>query len=943
MEQIILAPGINGNELLRCLAMHGKNCFNVRVCSASNLARLAFMRSGIPIKENFVSSQEAAAIIAEAVKAVKAAEEAKAAKNTETGENEEAGEKAGTGNDKEKDKFYFDKTTYSDIRAITNAVYRMRSLVPGGKVEDEAKAIQNALENGEFKKKNNALLVVYREYMRILAEKQAIDSVSVIRKAIAECKPMDAEFVFLEEYPLNPLEKSLFEALSGKKIGECKPRKMEELFIDTEQKQPAKEKLTESLPYRYNIKSFKNCYGAANEVETILEDIYKDKSPDKCTVAVTDTVTYGQLFFDYSLLYNIPVTFGCGIPITNSNPAKLLFLYHHWISDGFYGVDALREMLFSNAFNRQELYEKLQLPEDMRSKFWNFCEIAGKLRLSTNKDKNSKRIADFKTAIEEEERLLDPQDEKERKSVEWKKQCIPYLVTLSEELSLNAEEFISRYANIRIRDYNEEDYAEKLLSMLDKVAAKQIYEEMKIIRETGMNSEQDDIIQSILKMTVCRQGSEGGKLHVTNLSGAAASLREYLYIAGLSASKYPGSPKENYLLLDDDLKAFATKDAELYTSSGIITRKEETVKQLVHLAACMDVETNVSYSGLNVSELKKDNKSSLVFKLYNGNNVKNKKNEPEKWEDDIRKVKYFEPAISVTRRIGAAYNGDEDNKEKIIIRTAQNARPAVSVQGDLSKEYSPTVLERFFACPRRFMLQTVLEIPEPEENDSFEVITARDKGTIAHSLMAQLANSKMTSDEFRDLAGEFFDRYITMNPPLVRDNATVVRQQFLDMMETAYRQDPQMETVMTEQELKCQHKETGIWLKGRSDRVEKLHDGTCQIVDFKTGKVIKVVDYETGKSTKQKKDDSNTCLQVILYAYIMENRDSNPVKISKGEYRYIRENEIISCNYNDRMKEDLSEKLKKFKEHILIGNYPTAMGDKACEYCKFGNICGKSM
>ena len=141
MEQIILAPGINGNELLRSLAMHGKNCFNVRVCSANNLARLALMRSGIPIKENFVSSQEAAAIIAEAVKAE---EEAKAAKNTDTEKNAEAGKKSETDNDKEK--FYFDKTTYSDIRAITNAVYRMRSLVPGGKVEDEAKAIQNALE-----------------------------------------------------------------------------------------------------------------------------------------------------------------------------------------------------------------------------------------------------------------------------------------------------------------------------------------------------------------------------------------------------------------------------------------------------------------------------------------------------------------------------------------------------------------------------------------------------------------------------------------------------------------------------------------------------------------------------------------------------------------------------------------------------------------------------
>ena len=930
MEQIILAPGINGNELLRSLAMHGKNCFNVRICSASNLARLALMRSGIPIKENFISSQEAAAIIAEAVKAVKAEKEAKGTKITDTEKNAKASKKAETDNDKENDKFYFDKTTYSDIRAITIAVYRMRSLVPGGKVEDEAKAIQNALEkNKDFEKKNNALITVYREYIRILAEKQAIDSVSVIRKAVAECKPMDAEFVFLEEYPLNPLEKSLFEVLSGKKIGECKPRKMEELFIDSELKQPKKEKLTENLPYQYNIKSFKNCYGAANEVETILEDVYKDKSPDKCTVAVTDAATYGQLFFDYSLLYNIPVTFGCGIPITNSNPAKLLSLYYHWMNDGFFGVDALREMLFSNAFNRQELYEKLQLPEDMRSKFWNFCEIVGRLRLCTDKGKNNKRIADFKTAIEEEERLLDPQDDKERKIVEWKKQCIPYLVTLSAELSLNAEDFISRYAYIRTCDYKKADYAEKLFSMLDQAAAKQIYEEMKIIRDTGMTSEQEDIIQNILKMTVCRQGSEGGKLHVTKLSGAAASLREYLYIAGLSASKYPGSPKENYLLLDDDLKAFETKETKLYTSDGRIKRKIAIVEQLAHLAACLGTETNVSYSGLNVSELKKDNASSLMFELYD----KNSKN-TESFETALQDVGYFEPAISVTRRIGDEYlKGNNVKPNDSADNSAHTTNVSCALDND--KGYSPSALKDFFQCSKRFLLKYIFGIPEPEEYKAFEVVSDKDIGNLAHGLMKKLGNSTKTEAEFQALSNRYFANYIAENPHLIAEGEAGKHAQFLEMMKLAYREDPHREVLLSEQPIDCPHKESGVKIQGRPDRVEKLPDGSCAIVDFKTGRHL---DHTA--------DDINTCLQSVLYSYIMEHQNQQQSqKINGGEFRYLRLGQTIACKYDNEIKQQLTDKLQTFKHIMESGDFQPATEDEqeeACKYCSFGSICGKN-
>ena len=145
---------------------------------------------------------------------------------------------------------------------------------------------------------------------------------------------MDSESLILEEYPLNPLETALISKLSG---GQFSSVSIHQLYSA-----PTAKAMTAC---------FWNCYGAPNEMETILADIYSGKKLDQCTVAVTDPQVYGQLFFDYALIYNLPVTFGCGIPVTNSNPARLLMLYYRWLTSGFFGVDALKEMLSSEAFS----------------------------------------------------------------------------------------------------------------------------------------------------------------------------------------------------------------------------------------------------------------------------------------------------------------------------------------------------------------------------------------------------------------------------------------------------------------------------------------------------------------------------------------------------------------------------------------------------------------
>ena len=211
-EKIFLAPGANGGELTKSLARRGVNCFNLRIVSAGELARIAMMRSGMSITEDFVSSEEETAIVAEAVKG----------------------------------KPYFGKATYSDIREVSAVIRRMRTLVADA---NEAGQITEIRGEGIFEEKNRALVSVYKKYMGIISERKLMDSVSLMRKA-AECQPIDADFYTLEEYPLNPLEKALLNKLSG---GRAQKSSLSELFG------------IKDAPIK--VSSFKNCYGASNEVE----------------------------------------------------------------------------------------------------------------------------------------------------------------------------------------------------------------------------------------------------------------------------------------------------------------------------------------------------------------------------------------------------------------------------------------------------------------------------------------------------------------------------------------------------------------------------------------------------------------------------------------------------------------------------------------------------
>ena len=227
-ERIILAPGLNGNELTKELAQYGINCFNTRIVGAGELARIALLRSGITITEDFVDANEQVALVADAVK----------------------------------DIVYFKNPSFVDVRNITSAINRMRCLVPE---QDETKVLTDTLVKGTFKGKNDALLEVYERYIQILKDKNAIDSIQLIRKAIAKSSAINAEYIIMKEYFPNPLENELLQKVScGNATSSIS---ISELFNVADKS--------------IKISSYKNCYGASNEVETIISDIYSGKNVDE--------------------------------------------------------------------------------------------------------------------------------------------------------------------------------------------------------------------------------------------------------------------------------------------------------------------------------------------------------------------------------------------------------------------------------------------------------------------------------------------------------------------------------------------------------------------------------------------------------------------------------------------------------------------------------------
>ena len=115
----------------------------------------------------------------------------------------------------------------------------------------------------------------------------------------------------------------------------------------------------------------------------------------------------------------------------------------------------------------------------------------------------------------------------------------------------------------------------------------------------------------------------------------------------------------------------------------------------------------------------------------------------------------------------------------------------------------------------------------------------------------------------------------------------------------------------------------GYIFKGAIDRVDKLIDGSVEILDYKTG-------------SPKEKLTAHDKRQLILYKIAVEELFG--VKVSQLTFYYLENNTSISFSAKEKEVEKLKEKIITQIEEIKKCNFTPKPG-MMCKYCDFRGIC----
>lgn len=825
-ERILIAP--NGTELMRMLAKNGVSTLGLRIMQPAELARFALMRSGITLAETQLNPEMEAALIYRFLPKIP----------------------------------YFRDASYHDAQNISRALRMLRSQI----TDNEQNAIRTGLSSSPFTEKNAAICAVYEAYIAAIQHEKALDQISLIRKAIADAKPLTAEIMTMREYPLTLLDAALAEHLSGgayQTVSLCG--------------------LLHAAAKPFAMPPITEVYGAANEVESVIGTIYQQNMPlDQCLLALTDASVYAPLLFELTSRFGIPATFGCGLPITLSQPASVLQDYLQWRTAGHCGADALKALICNSGFDTKQFCKDFGIAD--RSRLTLFLKTAGNLRLSDHADTNRQRISAYQASAARDEDL------------------ISQLTNLFVEMGMNCVELIRRYGKIRQND----------LGRLDKAAQNKICGTMEhFCAMTGDSP--ITLIPDLLQTRICAETSCAGALHITDLSGALPALRQNLFVLGLSAELFPGVPAENYLLLDDELSAFGESAP---TSLNRIRQTQDLLHDLLNTTNALGIRTALSYSGYDTAELKENNASSVLFSLYQlaGGS------DEEAFKKTIQKAGYFSQILSGVSVIGNAYLRGEKTAPHL---PKCDESPAVT---GIIPPISPSKAEVFLECPKKYCYQNVMHIPEHETDSVFEIINAKEFGNLVHEAMQFLYERLPDEAAFLANADRIFARFLTERPPMNRKDAEKEKEDYTHTVRNGFYRAADMHIAASEQNVEMQY-DCGITVRGRLDALAELPDGTFRVIDYKTGHTL-----------KHEKNDAGSCIQVMLYADMLQKCGK---QVSGGEYWYLRLDKVIPCDFTPERAELIETKLSEIAEAIRTNSYPANASKANCQYCPYKEICAE--
>ena len=265
--------------------------------------------------------------------------------------------------------------------------------------------------------------------------------------------------------------------------------------------------------------------------------------------------------------------------------------------------------------------------------------------------------------------------------------------------------------------------------------------------------------------------------------------------------------------------------------------------------------------------------------------------------------------------------GIEEDKEKqtSIFGVETSFRDPKIIRGD--GKAPPTIsysqIDNYLACPLRYKFSYILNVPTPPSS-------ALNFGNTIHNVLKIFHTKKMFGNDtsFEDLIDTYDKEWI----PLGYENEEHRKERFESgkkILEKYYQTNKDIDVQHLGIEKDFILDIDGIKLKGKIDRIDKLPNGSVEIIDYKTG---------NSKTQKEVDDD------VQMTIYKMAAEEALNIKPDSLSFYYLEAGEKISTNRTQKQIDAQKKVIKDVVDGIKEKNFKPNPG-QSCRFCPYKRIC----
>ncbi len=256
----------------------------------------------------------------------------------------------------------------------------------------------------------------------------------------------------------------------------------------------------------------------------------------------------------------------------------------------------------------------------------------------------------------------------------------------------------------------------------------------------------------------------------------------------------------------------------------------------------------------------------------------------------------------------------------------------MSFDHPLPSALSPSRLQDFRACPRRFQYSAVERIPQP-------ATYATTKGRVVHLILEQLYTLEpdaRTDDAARSFVESAEAAIVTesVRDDLDADDALLarLRREVHDIIDVYFTMEQPHTVKHLGVELRVNVELDGVPMLGILDRLDRHDDGTLVIVDYKTG------------SLPNRNYDTQTFANAELYAALCEAsmgelpRTIRLLYVAKGETIERHVTEVV-VRARAQAAHDAWSRIERFHD---AGAFPATPSANTCRFCAYTERCRAS-